>query len=170
SELWCNFHCRADCSKSVAWLALVQAIRDHMDRIEKIGGLYPNYLSADSGTWTGTHVSLGAMGDSFYEYLIKSYIQSNKNDTQAWRMYTETVDAIEKQMVRKSKGGLTYVAEWRNGILEHKMGHLACFCVGMFALQSRLESDPEKAKRFVLKTLTGLYSWPTIRKSPVAGS
>lgn len=50
-----------------------------------------------SGTWTGTHVSLGAMGDSFYEYLIKSYIQSNKNDTQAWRMYTETIDAIEKQ-------------------------------------------------------------------------
>uniref|UniRef100_A0A9J2PPD1 alpha-1,2-Mannosidase n=1 Tax=Ascaris lumbricoides TaxID=6252 RepID=A0A9J2PPD1_ASCLU len=127
----------------------VQAIRDHLDRIEKIGGLYPNYLSADSGTWTGTHVSLGAMGDSFYEYLIKSYIQSNKNDTQAWRMYTETIDAIEKQMVRKSKGGLTYVAEWRNGILEHKMGHLACFCVGMFALQSRLESDPEKAKRIM---------------------
>ncbi|KHN76897.1 Mannosyl-oligosaccharide 1,2-alpha-mannosidase C52E4.5 [Toxocara canis] len=127
----------------------VQAVRDHLDRIEKIGGLYPNYLSPDSGLWTGMHVSLGAMGDSFYEYLIKSYIQSDKNDSQAWKMYSEAIDAIEQQMVRKSKGGLTYVAEWRNGILEHKMGHLACFCVGMFALQSRLESDYEKAKRMM---------------------
>lgn len=46
-------------------------------------------------------------------------------------------------MLQKSKGGLSYIGEWRNGIVEHKMGHLACFSVGMFALQSDIECDPE---------------------------
>jgi len=26
-----------------------------------------------------------------------------------------------------STGGLRYVAEWKNGRIEHKMDHLACF-------------------------------------------
>lgn len=37
-------------------------------------------------------------------------------------------------MIRKSRNGLTYIAEWKGGLLEHKMGHLTCFAGGMFAL------------------------------------
>lgn len=37
-------------------------------------------------------------------------------------------------MIRKSSRGLTYIAEWKGGLLEHKMGHLTCFAGGMFAL------------------------------------
>lgn len=36
--------------------------------------------------------------------------------------------------MRKSSGGLTYIAEWKGGLLEHKMGHLTCFAGGMVAL------------------------------------
>lgn len=36
--------------------------------------------------------------------------------------------------MRKSSGGLTYIAEWKGGLLEHKMGHLTCFAGGMIAL------------------------------------
>lgn len=36
--------------------------------------------------------------------------------------------------MQKSAGGLTYVAEWRGGILDHKMGHLACFSGGMIGI------------------------------------
>lgn len=42
--------------------------------------------------------------------------------------------AIETHLIRKSSGGLTYIAEWKGGLLEHKMGHLTCFAGGMFAL------------------------------------
>lgn len=42
--------------------------------------------------------------------------------------------AIEANLVQKSSGGLTYMAEWRGGILDHKMGHLACFAGGMVGL------------------------------------
>ena len=38
------------------------------------------------------HVSLGALGDSFYEYLIKSWIQSGKTDKQARKMYDDTIE------------------------------------------------------------------------------
>lgn len=36
--------------------------------------------------------------------------------------------------MRKSSNGLTYIAEWKGGLLEHKMGHLTCFAGGMIAL------------------------------------
>lgn len=36
--------------------------------------------------------------------------------------------------MRKSSGGLTYIAEWKGGLLEHKMGHLTCFAGGMIGL------------------------------------
>lgn len=33
------------------------------------------------------HVSIGALGDSFYEYLLKAWIQSDKTDTEARNLY-----------------------------------------------------------------------------------
>lgn len=47
------------------------------------------------------HSSLGALGDSFYEYLIKGYIQSN--DLLSWTMYLEAIKAIEKKWDTKIK-------------------------------------------------------------------
>ena len=36
-------------------------------------------------------VSLGALGDSFYEYLLKSWIGTSKKDVEAKDMYFNTV-------------------------------------------------------------------------------
>ncbi len=44
------------------------------------------------------------------------------------------LQAIERHLIRKSNGGLTFIGEWKNGHLERKMGHLTCFAGGMFAL------------------------------------
>ena len=32
------------------------------------------------GTWENTHVSFGAMGDSWYEYLLKVWVQGGRID------------------------------------------------------------------------------------------
>ncbi|NXC87346.1 MA1A1 mannosidase, partial [Cercotrichas coryphoeus] len=80
------------------------------------------------------HVSIGGLGDSFYEYLLKAWLMSDKTDEDAKKMYYDAVQAIETHLIRKSSGGLTYIAEWKGGLLEHKMGHLTCFAGGMFAL------------------------------------
>ena len=42
-------------------------------------------------------------------------------------MFDEAAKDIEDYLVQKSPGGLTYIAEWKYGRLEHKMDHLACF-------------------------------------------
>jgi mannosyl-oligosaccharide alpha-1,2-mannosidase len=43
-------------------------------------GLLPIYISADSGQPTTGKITFGAMGDSFYEYLLKVWIQGNKTE------------------------------------------------------------------------------------------
>ena len=37
------------------------------------------------------HVSLGALGDSFYEYLLKSWVGTSKKDVEAKDMYFNTI-------------------------------------------------------------------------------
>lgn len=38
------------------------------------------------------HVSVGGLGDSFYEYLIKSWLMSAKTDMEAKTMYYEALE------------------------------------------------------------------------------
>ncbi|XP_050765666.1 mannosyl-oligosaccharide 1,2-alpha-mannosidase IC [Gymnogyps californianus] len=122
----------------------VMNIRKVLNRVEKPQGLYPNFLSPVTGNWVQHHVSIGGLGDSFYEYLIKSWLMSDKKDSEAKRMYDDALEAIEKHLVKKSAGGLTYIAEWRGGILDHKMGHLACFSGGMIALGAEHAGEERK--------------------------
>lgn len=58
------------------------------------------------------------------------------------------LQAIETNLVQKSPGGLTYLAEWRGGILDHKMGHLACFSGGMIGLGAD-DGAPEKRQHYL---------------------
>ncbi|CAM9780837.1 unnamed protein product [Bubo scandiacus] len=122
----------------------VMNIRKVLNRVEKPQGLYPNFLSPVTGNWVQHHVSIGGLGDSFYEYLIKSWLMSDKKDSEAKKMYDDALEAIEKHLVKKSAGGLTYIAEWRGGILDHKMGHLACFSGGMIALGAEHAGEGRK--------------------------
>ncbi|XP_067051480.1 mannosyl-oligosaccharide 1,2-alpha-mannosidase IA-like [Acropora muricata] len=116
----------------------VNKVREVLNQIEKPNGLYPNFLNPRSGVWGSHHVSLGALGDSFYEYLIKSWVMTGETDSVARRMYDKAVEAIDSMLVRKSSpSNLTYIAEYKFGRLEHKMDHLACFTPGMFLLGAK---------------------------------
>ena len=44
------------------------------------------------------HASVGALGDSFYEYLLKLWVYSNKKDDLALQMYLDAmlVNILEK--------------------------------------------------------------------------
>uniref|UniRef100_A0A3B5MW17 alpha-1,2-Mannosidase n=1 Tax=Xiphophorus couchianus TaxID=32473 RepID=A0A3B5MW17_9TELE len=112
----------------------VMNIRKVLNRLDKPQGLYPNYLNPNSGQWGQHHVSVGGLGDSFYEYLLKAWLMSDKTDEEGKKMYYDALQAIETNLMRKSSNGLTYIAEWKGGLLEHKMGHLTCFAGGMIAL------------------------------------
>lgn len=72
-------------------------------------------------------MSLGALGDSYYEYLLKSWIQSGQTDTDAREMYDDAMVAIMDNMIQTSPGGLIYTSDMKFDRLEQKMDHLACF-------------------------------------------
>ncbi|KAI8792114.1 mannosyl-oligosaccharide 1,2-alpha-mannosidase IA isoform X2 [Biomphalaria glabrata] len=122
----------------------VLKIRDFMKTIEKPEGFYPNYIHPATGKWCQVHVSMGALGDSFYEYLLKEWLISNKEDAQARQMYDDAMKTVYEKLLVKSKSGLTYFAEYKSGRLEHKMDHLACFTAGMVALGAEGSDNKEK--------------------------
>uniref|UniRef100_A0A667ZSY2 alpha-1,2-Mannosidase n=1 Tax=Myripristis murdjan TaxID=586833 RepID=A0A667ZSY2_9TELE len=138
----------SELSSNAIYKEKVMNIRKLLSKIEKPHGLYPNFLSPVSGNWVQHHVSIGGLGDSFYEYLIKSYLMSDKTDEEAKKMYYSALEAIEANLVQKSPGGLTYMAEWRGGILDHKMGHLACFSGGMIGIGAD-DGVPEKRQHYL---------------------
>jgi len=73
------------------------------------------------------HVSIGGLGDSFYEYLLKAYIQLG--DEEALEMYNNAMDAFFNNGLVKvsNQSHLVYIAESRNGVVDDVVGHLACF-------------------------------------------
>ena len=50
------------------------------------------FLSFSLFTFCAEHVSLGALGDSFYEYLLKAWLQTNKADTVAREKFDEAIE------------------------------------------------------------------------------
>ncbi|CRK87432.1 CLUMA_CG001233, isoform B [Clunio marinus] len=132
-----EFSYLSDITGNSGYRERVQNIRSVLKELDKPKGLYPNYLNPKTGKWGQQHMSLGALGDSFYEYLLKAWLQSGQTDEEAREMYDEAMSAIMEHMVRKSPNGLTYVSDLKFDRLEHKMDHLACFAGGLFGLGSR---------------------------------
>lgn len=91
-------------------------------------------------------MSLGALGDSFYEYLLKAWLQSGQTDGTAREMYDSAMKAIVEHMIRTSPGGLIYASDMKFERLEHKMDHLACFAGGLFSLGAQTQQDENSAR------------------------
>eukprot|EP00299_Pterocystis_sp_00344_P017042 c8547_g1_i5.p1 GENE.c8547_g1_i5~~c8547_g1_i5.p1 ORF type:complete len:539 (+),score=118.03 c8547_g1_i5:134-1750(+) len=108
--------------------------------------LYPLYIRNDVLRFVSGHVGLGAMGDSFYEYAIKLYIQTNNTQSKFREMYEESARAVLNHLVRKSSDGFTYIADIDDGQIVKKMDHLACFAGAMFLLGAHfIENLPDKS-------------------------
>lgn len=123
---------------------------DVLDQAHKPEGLYPVYISPQSGQFTNRRVTLGALGDSFYEYLLKVWILTGKQHEKYRRMYDEATKAIISQLVKKSTpSGLTYIAE-KDGSIVDKMDHLVCFAGAMFALGAYHNATDDTAKHMEL--------------------
>ncbi|KAA6418245.1 MAG: mannosyl-oligosaccharide 1 [Trebouxia sp. A1-2] len=102
-------------------------------------GLMPLYLNPKSGRFTTTRLSLGALGDSYYEYLLKMWVMKGRSqEAEMYRIMWEKAmdEMIEKLVFTSSPEGLTYVAEFERKHVKHKMDHLVCFVPAMLALGS----------------------------------
>ncbi len=81
-------------------------IRKHLDRMDKpFGALYYVFVNTKDGQWGVHYLTLGDLSNTFYEYLIKSWIQSNGSDIEGRRMFDAAADALEKHMIKRSHSG-----------------------------------------------------------------
>ncbi|KAK1320413.1 Mannosyl-oligosaccharide 1,2-alpha-mannosidase MNS1 [Acorus calamus] len=114
-------------------------------------GLLPIYINPHSGQPSSySTITFGAMGDSFYEYLLKVWVQGNKTEpVKHYREMWETSMQGLLSLVRKTtKSSYEYICEKNGGSLSHKMDELACFVPGMLALGSS-GYGPEDAEKFL---------------------
>ncbi|KAJ8762015.1 hypothetical protein K2173_006617 [Erythroxylum novogranatense] len=130
-------------------------VLEHMRTLPKVEGLVPIYISPDSGEFSGENIRLGSRGDSYYEYLIKVWLQQRTNKvgnfTYLYDMYDEAMKGVRHLLVRKSiPNQLVFVGELPygpKGDFSPKMDHLVCFLPGTLALGATKGFTKEKAMK-----------------------
>ncbi|RVE68802.1 hypothetical protein OJAV_G00095130 [Oryzias javanicus] len=111
----------------------------------KLDGLVPMFINTNSGQFTHQGIyTLGARADSYYEYLLKQWIQGGKKEHQFLEDYLQAIEGVKKNLLQKSSPkGLTFVGELSHGQFSPKMDHLVCFLPGTLALGAHNGLPPE---------------------------
>ncbi|KAI0199849.1 glycoside hydrolase family 47 protein [Astrocystis sublimbata] len=95
-------------------------------------------------------IRLGSRGDSYYEYLVKQYLQTSGREPVYLEMWEEALEGIQKHLITKTKhSGLKFVAELPQGIggpVSPKMDHLVCFLPGLIVLGATRGHTLSKAR------------------------
>lgn len=114
-------------------------------------GLVPIYLYATNGEFRGDNIRLGSRGDSYYEYLIKQYFQTNGKETIYQDMWREALQGVRKHLVTYTQNSQFTIIGERPAGLDHelspKMDHLVCFMPGTIALGATGGLSEKEAKR-----------------------
>eukprot|EP00397_Hematodinium_sp_SG-2012_P039722 GEMP01043410.1.p1 GENE.GEMP01043410.1~~GEMP01043410.1.p1 ORF type:complete len:479 (+),score=101.44 GEMP01043410.1:88-1524(+) len=112
--------------------------------------------SAGSNGPLDTHVSLGSLGDSYYEYLLKMYIQGNKKEPKLIKAWQRSMMQMDERLIRRS--GTDYAAVFEEsapGVIGDRMEHLSCFVGGMLVLgDAALEDRDEHGYMSLGKNIT----------------
>ncbi|KAJ3095659.1 mannosyl-oligosaccharide alpha-1,2-mannosidase [Phlyctochytrium planicorne] len=146
----------------------VERIMDHVYRLSKFDGLVTTRMSSLLSVFRGDQVSLGSNGDSYYEYLGKQYLLTNRTQEPHLREYKAAISGIKKHLLRRSyPSRLLYIQEitldptrTRIATQSSKMDHLACFLPGTMALmatQGKKVVAEERTKRLGLEEQEDLH-------------
>ncbi|XP_053137854.1 endoplasmic reticulum mannosyl-oligosaccharide 1,2-alpha-mannosidase isoform X2 [Hemicordylus capensis] len=115
----------------------VDGVMKHVHTLPgKNDGLVPMFINTNSGQFTHLGVyTLGARADSYYEYLLKQWIQGGKKENELLEDYVKGIEGVKMHLLRKSQPKrLTFVGELAHGRFSAKMDHLVCFLPGALAL------------------------------------
>ncbi|XP_043913988.1 endoplasmic reticulum mannosyl-oligosaccharide 1,2-alpha-mannosidase isoform X2 [Protopterus annectens] len=103
------------------------AVDSVMKHVHELGGkhegLVPMFINTNSGQFSHLGVfTLGARADSYYEYLLKQWIQGGKKETNLVEDYISAIEGVKKNLIRKSEPKkLTFVGELSHGHFSPKM-------------------------------------------------
>ncbi|MCJ1245091.1 mannosyl-oligosaccharide alpha-1,2-mannosidase [Trapelia coarctata] len=123
--------------KEIYW-SKAEKVLEVLDDNGMEGGLLPIFVSPETGRFMSREIRLRSRGDSYYEYLIKQYLQTSGQEPIYLDMWSQALAGIQKHLITSTKySNLTFVAELPSGIngpLSPKMDHLVCFLPGSIAL------------------------------------
>ena len=143
------------------YLAYLTGEKNYWEKAEKVievidnngmeDGLLPIFVSPITGTFRGTNIRLGSRGDSYYEYLIKQYLQTAGEEPLYQEMWNQSLAGVRKHLITYSDPGhFTILAERPEGLdgkISPKMDHLVCFMPGTIALGVTGGATIEEAKK-----------------------
>jgi len=143
------------------YLAKLTGEKTFWDKAEKVmqiiddngaqDGLVPIFIHAINGKFRGQNIRLGSRGDSYYEYLAKQYLQTNKKEPIYQEMWREAMEGVRKHLVTYTKHSqFTIIGERPSGLdgdLSPKMDHLVCFMPGTIALAATGGLTEREARR-----------------------
>jgi endoplasmic reticulum Man9GlcNAc2 1,2-alpha-mannosidase len=169
------------------YLAKLTGEKLFWDKVEKVmqvvddqgaqDGLVPIFIYANSGEFRGDNIRLGSRGDSYYEYLIKQYLQTG--ETIYRDMWIDALRGVRKHLVTYTEPSqFTIIGERPSGLsgsLSPKMDHLVCFMPGTIALGAtgglteaearklptwtKKDDDDMKLAKELMMTCWGMYRY-----------
>lgn len=141
TTLYLEFSYLSRLTGSPGYEEAASSVMDIVDKASgRVQGLCPIMINPNTGRFRGNVFTLGARGDSFYEYLLKCWVISGRRDERCLRMYKEAMAGVRERLVDTTAGvaGLTYIAELKGtgpaAQKQPKMDHLVCFLPGLLAL------------------------------------
>jgi mannosyl-oligosaccharide alpha-1,2-mannosidase len=126
------------CNKKPEYEESAMNVSRHVHTLRKVHGLVPININPSTGNFRSTSViTLGARGDSYYEYLLKQWIQTGKKIDFLKDDYLLAVEGMRSKLLQRTfKSNLTFLGELEGGgnSFKPKMDHLVCYLPGTLAL------------------------------------
>ncbi|KAI1724290.1 glycosyl hydrolase family 47 domain-containing protein [Ditylenchus destructor] len=143
------------------------AISEHIHSIGCKDGLCDMFISPADGKFiASTTITFGARSDSYYEYLLKQWLQTGKKIDWLMTDYSQAVSSMYEKLWRYSEPNkLSFIGELLGGQkYSPKMDHLVCFMAGTLALGAQngiaTQLHLEMAKN-LSQTCYEMYKTPT---------
>ncbi|XP_066293894.1 endoplasmic reticulum mannosyl-oligosaccharide 1,2-alpha-mannosidase-like isoform X3 [Branchiostoma lanceolatum] len=140
----------------------VDEVMGHIQSLPKENGLIPIFVNARSGQFrAGATITVGARGDSYYEYLLKQWLQTGKTEDKLRDEYVAAIEGMQKNLVKSTAAnGLKFIGELVRGSFSPKMDHLVCFLPGTLAIghHNGLDASHLELAKELAKTCYQMYA------------
>uniref|UniRef100_A0A6B2L3X4 alpha-1,2-Mannosidase n=1 Tax=Arcella intermedia TaxID=1963864 RepID=A0A6B2L3X4_9EUKA len=143
--------------------------------------LFPPFLNYADGSTKPSTITIGGLGDSYYEYLLKFWLLNEKKDKDIGDWYYKSAQSIIDNLAlygipsqpyieveNPDRKDYMYFLSERDGAgrIINRQDHLACFAGGMLGLGS-LYIEDENTKQNHLRVAEGLarFCWEMYNKT-----
>ncbi|XP_043286464.1 endoplasmic reticulum mannosyl-oligosaccharide 1,2-alpha-mannosidase [Venturia canescens] len=144
--------------------AAAAKVSEHVHNLEKYDGLVPIFINPNTGQFREySTITLGARGDSYYEYLLKQWLQTGKTIDYLRDDYAMAISGTQKHLVKRTaKNNYLFIAELIGATkdMKMKMDHLTCYLSGTLALGAHhgLGSEHMDFAKELLRTCYQTYA------------